>query len=520
MKEIKTDVLVVGSGAAGIMAAVKAAQMGCQVVLASKVSHRAGNSALAGGAWLVPSTDFPPQEYFRLVMQAGKEVNDAKLVHILAGRGEPMIKALKGMGVPLERSGERYWTIKMERSGKIPGIVLMNALLGHIKHERIKPLSWLSIIELLRDEERVVGAIGVSKTDGPVVIDAKSVVLATGGGGAIYGRHDNHRRIIGDGYGLALAIGLSLRDMEFVQFYPLTLAEPHLPPIILYDVPKEVRAINAKGEDLFKKHSLQFDLNESIGEYRDQFTLILARETERGSVYLDCTRVPSQKWDMHPLNRFVKRSPDFRDRPFPIAPAVHFFMGGVEVDEDCKTAIPGLFAAGEVTGGVHGANRAGGNALTECSVFGQIAGQSAARYAQEAHRGKPDQQRVKDLFRWNDETPGARELFCEVQNVVWRHAGPIRNRESLVQGLSKISEMEKRLARLEAHGRSVESHEAKGSLLISKAIMTASLARQESRGALYREDFPRQDDNNWLTNIRLTLDPETNDLGISHRATL
>ncbi|MFB0507476.1 MAG: FAD-binding protein [Thermodesulfobacteriota bacterium] len=518
LKEIKTDVLVVGSGAAGVMASLKAARMGCKVVLASKASMRSGNSVLAGGGWLAPSKEFAPDEYVKLVMEAGKKINDARLVHILAQRGEAMIGALREMTVPLKRRSESSWFIEMGTSTKVPGLAFMDALLEYIKDERITAIPWFSIIELLLEEGRASGALGISKKEGQVVIDAKSVVLATGGGGGIYRRHDNHKGILGDGYWLALQVGLPLRDMEFVQCYPLGLAEPHLPPmIILLPIPKEARAIDSKGEDLAKKHGLQFDLNESIVKYRDQFTLILSRETEKGKVYLDYTAVPEEKWGRPPLNRLGRINPDFRNRPFSIAPVVHFFMGGVEIDDRAQTAIPGLFAAGEVTSGVHGANRVGGNALTECGVFGDIAGESAARYAMGVRRGKLKREMVRGKSPWKHEAEGMRELFREVQNVSWTHAGPIRNAKSLGEGLSRVSEMERRLAELETAGRSLELNELKGSIVISKAIMRASLEREESRGAFYREDFPERDDEHWLKNILLTLDRETGDFIVSCR---
>lgn len=518
LKEIKTDVLVVGSGAAGIMASLKAARMGCKVVLASKASMRNGNSALAGGGWLAPSKDFAPDEYVKLVMEAGKKINDIKLVRILAQRGEAMIRALREMGVPLGRGSERSWFVEMGTSTRVPGLTFMDGLLEHIKDERITALPWFSVMELLLEEGRASGALGISKNEGQVVIDAKSVVLATGGGGGIYRRHDNHRGILGDGYWLALRVGLPLRDMEFIQCYPLGLAEPHLPAmIILPPIPKEAGVIDSKGEDLIKKHGLQFDLNESIVQYRDQFTLILSRETEKGKVYLDYTAVPEEKWGRPPLNRLGRRNPDFRNRPFSIAPVVHFFMGGVEIDGSAQTAIPGLFAAGEVTSGVHGANRVGGNALMECAVFGDIAGESAARYAMKTREGKSKREMIRGKLPWKRETEGIRKLFREVQSLTWAHAGPIRNAKSLQEGLSRVSVIERRLTDLETTRRSLDLNEVKGSLLISKAIMTASLEREESRGAFYREDFPQRDDDHWLKNIFLTLDRETADFVVSHR---
>ena len=323
---------------------------------------------------------------------------------------------------------------------------------------------------------------------------------------------------MGDGYWLALGAGLPLRDMEFVQCYPMGLAEPQLPPMIIYPpFPKEAKATDSQGEDLIKKHGLQFDLNQSIIEYRDQFTLVLSKEMERGKVYLDYTRVPGKEWESPALSRLERINRDFRERPFSIAPIVHFFMGGVEIDEHARTAVPGLFAAGEVTSGVHGANRTGGNALMECAVFGDIAGESAARHAMGVRREKSKGEMFARMLPLQDKTGKARQLLRGVQDLTWAHAGPIRNAKSLRDGLSRVFEMEAGLGELEAAGRSLELHEVKGSLLISKAIMRASLEREESRGAFYRDDFPERDDGNWLKHVVLNLDAETGDFVLSHQ---
>ena len=523
MRVIDTDVLVVGSGLAGVMSALKAARMGCRVLLTSKVSMMSGNSIFAGGGLLAPSGDFSPDDYFRLVMEGGKQINDAKLVRVLARSGEAMMGALREMGVPLEKRGQKYWYVKMGTSSKYPGVVLMDALIEYlketyIKEHRITALPWVSIIELMLDEGCASGALGLSRKEGMLAINAKSVVLATGGGGGTYKRNDNHGRIVGDGYWLALEAGLPVKDMEFVQYYPIGLAEPSLRSIIIHNpIPREARIINSRGEDLSKKYDLKFALNECAMEYRDEFTLILSRELEMGTIYMDCTGVPTEKWERWFLNRLARINPEFRSRPFSIAPSVHFFMGGIEIDQRARTAIPGLFAAGEVTGGVHGANREGGNALTECIVFGDIAGESAARYAVGAPRGKIKEERFRHIFLGENERERGKNLFKEVQDLTWAHAGPIRDAKSLEEGLSRVSEIEKRLSGLERGGKSVGLNEVKGSLLVSKAIIRASLEREESRGAFYREDFPTRDDTNWLKNILLKLDRETGDFVVSHR---
>jgi succinate dehydrogenase/fumarate reductase flavoprotein subunit len=313
--------------------------------------------------------------------------------------------------------------------------------------------------------------------------------------------------------------GLPLRDMEFVQFYPIGLAEPSLGSVIIHNpIPEEARFINATGEDILEMYDLKSNVAEFAMESRDQFTMILTGELEKGTVYMDCTRVPAEKWERWFLNRLARINPEFRNRPFSIAPVVHFFMGGVEIDQHAQTEIPGLFAAGEVTAGVHGANREGGNALTECIVFGDIAGESAARYAMQVSQGKTEVNGLRGEPFFPEDRKRERNLFREIQDLPWTYAGPIRDARSLEEGLSRLFEMERRLAVLEAGGRSIGLNEVKSGLLVSKSIMRASLERRESRGAFYREDFPSTDDTEWLKNIVLKLDRERRDFVILHRS--
>lgn len=523
MKIANTDVLVVGSGLAGVMAAMKATRVGCEVVLTSKVSLMSGNSIFAGGGLLAPSENFTPDDYFRLVMEGGNQLNDPTLVRVLARRGEGVLRTLEKMGVSLEKRWKKYWYVRTGTSSRYPGVVLMDRLIRYLREHyieqgRITALPSTSITELVLDDGRISGARGISRKEGTFVINAKSVVLATGGAGAIYKRNDNHGRITGDGYWLALMAGLPLRDMEFVQFYPIGLAEPSLGSVIIHNpIPEEARFINAKGEDILEMYDLRSNVAEFAMQSRDQFTMILTRELEKGAVYMDCTRVPAKKWERWFLNRLARINPEFRDRPFSIAPVVHFFMGGVGIDQHAQTEIPGLFAAGEVSAGVHGANREGGNALTECIVFGDIAGESAARYAMQVSPGKTEVNGFRDEPFFQEDRKRERNLFREIQDLTWTCAGPIRDARSLEEGLSRLSEMERRVAALEAGGRSIGLNEVKSGLLVSKSIMRASLERRESRGAFYREDFPSTDDTEWLKNILLELDRETGDLIISLR---
>ena len=517
MKEIKTDVLVIGSGVAGIMAALTASRMGCEVVLVSKLSLRSGNSGISAGAWVFPTAELTPDRYIQLIMKTGKEINDRQLVRVIAERGEGMTQRLRDMGLPLVRLADRYWIVETRGSRKGPGMTLVDGLLAKIHDDRIMALPWVSILDLVVDEGRASGAIGLSRTGESVAIAARSVILATGGGGSLYRRNDNHGGMLGDGYWLALAAGLPLRDMEFVQFFPLALSEPRLPATIVDEpFPKASRIVNTQGEDVLKKHGLPADLNEIADTCRDQLTLILAMEKKLGDVYLDYTAVPGDAWQRAPLERLHRTNPDFRHRPFSVGPAVHFFMGGVEIDAHAQTEISGLFAAGEVTSGVHGANRLGGNALAECLVFGEVAGESAARHALEGDSWKPRLHAMRGGLSWGDKTGHARTVLQEIQNLMWLHAGPIRNAESLREGVAGALRLESRLDGLISEKGSVAHNAVKGGLLISQAVMRASLEREESRGAQYREDFPTRNDNVWLKHVVLRMDPNTRDLVVSH----
>jgi succinate dehydrogenase/fumarate reductase flavoprotein subunit len=513
MEVLSTDVLVIGSGLAGMVAAFETERQGLQTVLLGKFAVGMGtNSSLAHAAFTAANSRFPNQNHLDVTLETGRGLSKVSLVENMVEHGPEAMERLRSYGIPLVEKGIGYWVAGPEDCSDLPGTLMMKTMVERLKGTGIRALPGFVVFDLVLEEGEVRGAFGFSRDGRPLLIEAKAVVLAAGGGGGIYGRNDNQRTIRGDGYTLALRAGLAVYDLEFVQFYPLVLAEPRLSTFMIYPPhPKEARIFNEKGDDLLDYLEITGDLNWAIMNRRDRLSIALYEISQESDVYMDLTRVPEGEWDRYPLS-FLKRSRfPFRERPFLVAPAVHFSMGGIEIDNHGKTALPGLFAAGEVTWGIHGANRLGGNALTECAVFGALAGASAADCAKARAKGETNPLPEKVLRRWERKAAEylkkrrggfdrPRGLLRELGDLTWRYAGPLRDEGSLNEGLCRLADLEKKIEDVyPATPKDLfEKQDLENGALLLKAILKGSLHRQESRGSFYRKDFPNLDDRKWL----------------------
>jgi len=532
MEQIATDILVIGSGLAGLLSALEAEKAGLRVLLVGKFTIGMGtNTSLANGVFTVSNSSFSKEDHLRETLESGKGLNQERLVKTLVEKGPEALKELRDYGAPVLEKGMGYITDRPVNSSQLPGILLIKPLVERLRNSSINVLPGLIIFDLVVEEGEARGAFGFSKDGKPYLIQSRAVVLATGGAGAIYRRNDNQRSILGDGYSLALRAGLPLFDLEFVQFYPFVLGEPRLSSFLLYPpYPKEVRMFNEKGEDLLEKFHLQGDLNRAIVVQRDRLAIALYDHTQCGDVFFDLTQVPQKKWEHYPLNFLKKSKFAFHERPFLISPAVHFFMGGMEIDENGGTSLPGLFAAGEVTWGIHGANRLGGNALTECAVFGIIGGESAAQYVHERGTLQESSNLFSENFikKWDRKVQTylkrrrgtfdqPKDLLKDLKDLAWRYASPVREERTLKEGLDKLASIENRIEK--AYPASLKDLFKKRDLenvaLLLKAILEGSLLRTESRGSFFREDFQNQDDTHWLKNTCYRL--EKGELQITHR---
>ena len=530
MENISTDILVIGSGLAGMVSALEAEKAGLQVLITGKFTIGSGtNTNLSNGAFTVANPLFSKEDHLRETLNTGKGLNHPGMVKTLIERGPDAMERLKGYGVSLIENQMGYFVERHKDSASLPGVLLTNPLKERLKNSSIRLLPGLIIFDLVVEDGKVQGGFGFLRDGRPCIIRSKAVILAAGGAGAIYQRNDNQRTILGDGYGLALRAGLPLLDLEFVQYYPFVIAEPRLHTFMLYPpYPKETRVMDERGEDLLERLNLGDDLNRAIITRRDSLSFTLFEASRNGDIYFDLTRVPEEKWSHYPLN-FLRRSKfPFWDRPFLVTPAVHFCMGGVEIDESGRTALPGLYATGEVVWGVHGANRLGGNALTECAVFGTLAGQSASEYA---GGREPDLFSELSRRRWERKAGGylrksrgsfdpPTHLLKDLKILAWKYAGPFREESPLKEGLERLASIEKRVEKVYPSTLKdlFRKRDLENAALLLKAILSGSLARKESRGSFFRQDFPESDDQNWLKNTCYRL--EKGDLRITHRPVL
>lgn len=531
MEDLTTDILVIGSGLAGILSALEAERSGLHVLVLGKFAIGMGTNSSLASTFTAANSRFSKEDHFRVTLETGRGLNRHSMVKTLAENGSEAIETLRKYGVPMIERGKGYVLERPESVSQLAGVLFLKILRERLGSSSVNLLPGLTIFDLVVEEGEIRGAFGFYKDGKSCLIRSKSVILATGGAGGIYRRNDNQRSILGDGYVLALKAGLPLYDLEFVQFYPFVLAEPRLSTFVLLPpYSNEARLFNEAGEDLLERSGIRGNMNHAIQDQRDRLSIFLYEASQSGDVYFDLTRVPEGEWERYPLNFLKKSKFPFRERPFLVSPAVHFCMGGVEIDDEGRTALPGLFAGGEVAWGVHGANRHGGNALTECAVFGIAAGRSAAEYVRsrgEAHassdvspetlRQKWERKANRYLKKKRGVFDHPRDLLKELKDLAWKYIGPLRDESSLKEGLELLAFVETRIERVypATVGDLFRKRDLENVSLLIKAILKGSLMRTESRGSFCRKEFRNQDDENWLKNTCYRL--QKTEIEIAHR---
>jgi succinate dehydrogenase/fumarate reductase flavoprotein subunit len=523
---MKNHIIIVGAGLAGMVATITANDEGAQVTLIDRGSVGLGtNTVLSGGLFTGPTFLHSPEEYIRDTLNVGRGINCESLVRLVASKASEGFDFLRDLGLHLIESPTAF-SVESSSPEIIRGVTLARKMAQKVREvPGINILTGFYVNEILTKNGQVVGVKGFDKTGKDMIIPGDGVIIATGGAGAIYSRNDNQKTILGQGYRLAAEAGLRLRDMEFIQCYPLVIAEPHLPSMLVYPpYPHEARLINGKGEDILARYGIQ-DINEAIMIKRDELSVTLTEESRTSPILMDFSQVPDHMWGIYPLTVLDRLRFDVRKRPFVVSPAVHFCMGGVEVNDKGQTGLPGLYACGEVVWGLHGANRRGGNALTECVVMGRIAGKYCAR-----HEARKIGIATKKIAKHENESaadPGQagspvslRELRKRLRDLAWEHAGIVRDEKGMKQGLRKLHSLEEDLKKVSwSNVRERAMKEDLSSAVFSLgAILSASLGRQESRGSFIRKDFPKEDNAHWQRNSCLAYDPEKGIFSVTYHS--
>ncbi|MBI5968647.1 MAG: FAD-binding protein [Deltaproteobacteria bacterium] len=476
------------------------------------------------------------QFHFEDTIKVGSYLNEQNLVRILVEESPKRVLELERLGAFWERTeeGDRY-LLRIDGGHSYPrsvyledrpGREMLRAMGGEILRRKIPIAEDTMILRLLMDEGQVAGAVGLNLFTAEMVgFKAKTIILATGGAGNVYPFTTNPADVTGDGYVLALEAGAELVDMEFVQFYPLGLIFPESLKGMLAGTFYYSRLMNAKGERLMKYYDPRLEM-----ATRDIIARAIYSEIQkgngspRGGVLCDMTYNPPGfiKKQLPALNDFyLKIGIDVEKEMVEVAPTCHFFMGGIRVNEEWRSTIPTLLAAGEAGGGVQGANRLSQNSLADIMVSGGRAGDAAGQEAKKvaSFRRMDDgliereRRRIDELFaRQNTDNLGPRKIKNHLNKGMWDWVGLIRSGTGLQKALAEIRLMEEEdLLRITLATSSrrynrelIETLELTNLLMVAKIIATPALHRQESRGAHFREDFPKWDTRNWLKHLRIS----------------
>ncbi|HEV2329195.1 MAG TPA: fumarate reductase/succinate dehydrogenase flavoprotein subunit [Verrucomicrobiae bacterium] len=561
---LEFDVLVIGAGGAGLRAAIEASAAGVKVGLVCKSLLGKAHTVMAEGGMAAAMANVDERDNWRVhfsdTMRGGQYVNNWRMAELHAKEAPERVKELEAWGAVFDRTkdgkilqrnfgGHRY--PRLAHVGDRTGLELIRTLQDHGIHQGIEVFMEHTIVALLKDGDRMAGSFGYDRERGRFkIFKARAVVMATGGIGRAYKITSNSWEYTGDGQSLAYHAGAELMDMEFVQFHPTGMVWP--PSVMGILVTEGVRG---EGGVLKNKDGKRFMFDDVPDNYknqtadnpeegwrytqgdknsrrppelltRDHVARCIMREVKagrgspHGGVFLDIAwikeRIPNAAEHIKRklpsmYHQFMQLANlDITKEPMEIGPTTHYMMGGIRVNGDSQMSnVPGLFAAGEAAAGLHGANRLGGNSLSDLVVFGKRAGEFAAKFAKEKGDVKINMDQVEEAEKRalepfergasSTDAEGPYQIQYDLQEMMQNLVGIVRREEEMLRALDGIGKLRERADRVAVQGHREYNpgwHTAldlKNLLTVSEAITRSAIERKESRGGHFRDDFPNKD---------------------------
>ena len=554
------DVLVIGAGGAGLRAAIEASAAGVSVGLVCKSLLGKAHTVMAEGGMAAAMANVDDRDnwkvHFSDTMRGGQYVNNWRMAELHAREAPDRVRELEAWGAVFDRTkdgrilqrnfgGHKY--PRLAHVGDRTGLEMIRTLQDHGIHQGIEVYMEVTVISLLKDGDRVVGAFAYEREHGRFrIFKAKAVILATGGIGRAYKITSNSWEGTGDGHSLAYDAGAELIDMEFIQFHPTGMVYPPSVRGILV-----TEGVRGEGGILKNSEGRRFMFDDIPDNYKDQTAdtpeegwrytqgdknarrppelltrdhvarcivreVKAGRGTPNGGVYLDIAWI-KEKISNAP-EHIKKKLPsmyhqfkqladlDITQTPMEVGPTTHYIMGGIRVNADTQeSTVPGLFAAGECAAGINGANRLGGNSLSDLLVFGKRAGEYAAKYARENNFGSINNEQIEKTVRWSleafDRTNGENPFAIQhdLQDMMQDLVGIVRTEDEMQRALVGIEKLKERREKISLTGNidfnpswhtALDLHNL---LNVSEAITLAAIERKESRGGQFRDDYPAKD---------------------------
>lgn len=524
------DVLIIGAGGAGLRAAIEALAQGATVGVVCKSLLGKAHTVMAEGGIAAAMANVDASDdwrtHFRDTMRGGKFLNNWRMAQIHAQESPERVRELEQWGALFDRTNDGnilqrafggHTFKRLCHVGDRTGLEMIRTLQDRGVHLGIDVYMECAITRLLKDGDRIAGAFGYWRENGRfIVFKAKSVVIATGGIGKAWRITSNSWEYTGDGMALAYDAGAELMDMEFVQFHPTGMVwPPGVQGILVTEAVRGEGGIltNKDGERFMQRYDPEkMELSTRDVVARAIYTEAKeGRGTEHGGAYLDIShkqaeyvkkKLPSMYHQFREL-----ADVDITKGPMEVGPTCHYMMGGIRVDaETAQTNVPGLFAVGEAAAGLHGANRLGGNSLSDLLVFGRRAGHAATEHAKQVSQPNVDDGQVNDATREmlelfeREDADSPYDVHRDLQETMQNYVGIFRNQHDLKLGLAEIEKLKERSARVQVDGSRLFNpgwhlaRDLKSMLTVSEAVALSALERQESRGAHSRIDFPNYDE--------------------------